>query len=89
MKLKYLLVLGFLMVGCKNGEALSPATANNPPPPVATATPAPTFTQCAESGWDWSKEKATGAYQAGVKAYQDWKAAHPDTDEKKSDSSEP
>lgn len=82
MKLKYLLVLGLLAIGCKNGEALSPATANNPPPVVVVSTPSPTFAQCAASGWDWSKETASDAYQAGMKAYQEWKATHPDTEEK-------
>jgi hypothetical protein len=82
MKLQYLLVLGLLAIGCKNGEALAPTTANNPPPaPVATATPEPTFGQCAEAGWNTTKAAGKSAYAAGLKAYQDWKAAHPDTEE--------
>lgn len=76
MKLKYLLILGLLAIGCKNGEALSPATAHNPPASVATGEP--TLGQCAESGWDWSKEKGSEAYAAGREAYQEWRAKHPD-----------
>jgi len=64
-----------LSVACKGSvqEAQSPQAQSTPP---VSANPSPTFTECASSGWDKTKETAGTLYDKSMEFYREYEASH-------------